>query len=386
VSLILTKNIGWAGYDFARYLDHSKYHAVIVSPRSYFVFTPLLASTAVGTLEFRTAVEPVRSYRTKADFYQGWADSVDFVNKKISVEEAVDDPLLGLAMTGDRNDPSAKLSSKRPHMKGKLFDLSYDKLIIAVGTYCQTFNIPGVREHACFLKDIGDARKIRKRILGCFEMAALPTATKEVKSTVLNFAVVGGGPTGIEFAAELHDFIKEDLSRFYPDLMEFCQVSVYDVASTVLPMFDKNLSDYAMKTFAREGVHIKTSRTIQEIRKGPPESQKSGWDTSDQKGCFTMKVKEEGEIGVGMVVWSTGLMMNPFVTDALGRPQKLSTETIMDTEQDSNIVKKQNWIVEKQHKSNAIVTDSHLRLKLKGEDGKTETVLKVCGESTRRTN
>jgi NADH dehydrogenase FAD-containing subunit len=379
---MLTKRIGWAGYDFARYLDHSKYHAVIVSPRSYFVFTPLLASTAVGTLEFRTALEPVRSYRTKADFYQGWADSVDFINKKISVEEAVDDPHLGLAMTGNRNDPNAKLPSKRPEVKGKLFDLSYDKLIIAVGSYCQTFNIPGVREHAYFLKDIGDARRIRKRILGCFEMASLPTTTNEVKRTVLNFAVVGGGPTGIEFAAELHDLIKEDLSRFYPDLIEFCQVSVYDVAPTVLPMFDKNLSDYAMKTFAREGVQIKTSRNIQELRQGPPESQKSAWDSSNHKGCFTMKIKDEGEVGAGMVVWSTGLMMNPFVTDALSRPQKLSAEAIMDSEIDPSSMQKQNWVVEKQPKSNAIITDRHLRLKLKGEDGKTEIVLKVCDEPT----
>jgi len=110
---------------------------VVVSPRSYFVFTPLLASTSVGTLEFRTALEPVRSRRTKVDFFQGWADSVDFANKKISVEEAVDDPSQGLALTADPHDGKTlkeregekRLQSK----KGKLFELSYDKLVITVG-------------------------------------------------------------------------------------------------------------------------------------------------------------------------------------------------------------------------------------------------------------
>jgi NADH dehydrogenase len=64
-----------------------------VSPRSYFAFTPLLASTAVGTLEFRTALEPVRSRRTNVSFFQGWADDVDFKNKTITIEQAVDDPM-----------------------------------------------------------------------------------------------------------------------------------------------------------------------------------------------------------------------------------------------------------------------------------------------------
>jgi NADH dehydrogenase len=147
----------------------------------------------------------VRSARTKADYFQGWADSVDFANNRITVEEAVDDPHLGLALTGNRYhkdvEEGAKLNSPNHSNKGRIFDLSYDKLVIAVGCYSQTFGIPGVRQHALFLKDIGDARKIRRRIMTCFERAALPTTPKGLKYHLLNFAVVGGGPTGIEFAA-----------------------------------------------------------------------------------------------------------------------------------------------------------------------------------------
>ena len=135
------------------------------------MFTPLLASTSVGTLEFRTAVEPVRSKRTKVDFFQGWADSVDFKNKTVTIEESVDDPQQGLALAGDRHEGESPkerdLEKKEEVQKGQLFDLSYDKLIISVGCYSQTFGTPGVRENALFLKDVGDARKIRKRILTC---------------------------------------------------------------------------------------------------------------------------------------------------------------------------------------------------------------------------
>jgi NADH dehydrogenase FAD-containing subunit len=197
---VLILGSGWAGYTLARRLDPRKYHAIIISPRSYFVFTPLLASTAVGTLEFRTALEPVRSKRTHAGYIQGWADSVDLFNRRVMVEEAVDDPRLGLAPTGQRR-VSLSTGERVVASKGRVFGIDYDKLVITVGCYSQTFGIPGVREHALFLKDVGDARRIRKRILACFEKAALPTTSDELRRYLLNFAIVGGGPTGIEFAA-----------------------------------------------------------------------------------------------------------------------------------------------------------------------------------------
>jgi NADH dehydrogenase FAD-containing subunit len=124
----------------------------MVSPRSYFAFTPLLASTAVGTLEFRTALEPIRARRTNVNFFQGWADAVDFKNKKISIEEAVDDPTSSQALTEGRHGRQTKQEREEQKKveveKGQMFDLTYDKLIVTVGCYSQTFGTPGVKEHA----------------------------------------------------------------------------------------------------------------------------------------------------------------------------------------------------------------------------------------------
>jgi NADH dehydrogenase FAD-containing subunit len=272
----LTFTTGWAGYTLARDLDPKKYQVVVVSPRSYFVFTPLLASTSTGTLEFRTALEPVRSRRTKVEFFQGWADSVDFANKTLRVEEAVENPWQAMALTADgREDQNAnKLEQEKgvKPKKGKMFQMDYDKLVVAVGCYSQTFGTPGVKENAYFLKDIGDARKIRNRMLSCkiesqepisahitnhmtgFEIASLPTTSEAMKRQLLNFAVVGGGPTGIEFSAELHDIIREDMSRIYPELMQYYKISVYDVADKVLTMFDEDFSprQIATQRFAQE--------------------------------------------------------------------------------------------------------------------------------------
>ncbi|KAF2268636.1 nucleotide-binding domain-containing protein [Lojkania enalia] len=369
---------GWAGYTVARQLDPRKYQAVVVSPRSYFAFTPLLASTSVGTLEFRTALEPVRSRRTKVNFFQGWADAVDFENKTVTIEEAVDDSSQGLARTTYRHagETSAQRAEEKKEQakKGRLFNLTYDKLVISVGCYSQTFNTPGVRENAYFLKDVGDARKIRNRMLACFEAAALPTTTDEMRKILLNFAVVGGGPTGIEFSAELHDIISEDLAKLYPELIKFHKVTVYDVAPKILPMFDDNLAKYAMNTFKREGIHIKTSHHVQELRKGFPQ----GVDAPPQHDVFTLKIKEEGDVGVGMVVWSTGLMQNPFVAQALNGVPHLPDSGMRVLKGGDQEASQVNWVVKKDAKTGSVITDDRLRLKVEAEgegQNKIEAVL-----------
>jgi NADH dehydrogenase FAD-containing subunit len=148
-------------------LDTKKFQPVIVSPRSYFAFTPLLASTAVGTLEFRTTLESVRARRTGVEFYQGWADDVNFNEKRLIIEEAARRPT---GPSGSNLIPAVEQGEKALTLKkkkGQLFDLSYDKLVVAVGCYSQTFGTPGVRENAFFLKDVTDAIKIRRRILEC---------------------------------------------------------------------------------------------------------------------------------------------------------------------------------------------------------------------------
>ena len=337
---------GWGGYTVSRDLDPKKYQVLVVSPRSYFVFTPLLAGTSVGTLEFRTILEPIRPFKKRGsatEYFQGWADQVDLDKKTLTIEEAVEDPVSTKALTSSSNEEKTvsvrtgeRINEAR---KGELFSIEWDKLIVGVGCYAQTFNTPGVKQNAYFLKDAGDARRIRNRLLSCFEIAALPTTNEEMKRHFLNFAVVGGGPTGIEWSAELHDLIYEDMRRLYPGLIKYVNITVYDVAPQILSMFDQSLGKYAMKHFHRQGIAIKTQHHIEELRQGVPEGMQTPSGVKDGSSLYTLKLKEEGEIPVGMCVWSTGLAMNPFVENALkGR-------------------------VKQHEKSHAIMTDARLQAK-----------------------
>ncbi|KAK6332930.1 hypothetical protein TWF718_010758 [Orbilia javanica] len=345
---------GWAGFTISRHLDKNKFQAVVVSPRSYFVFTPLLASTAVGTLEFRNTLEPVRGRDAGVEYIQGWADDVSFDRKTITVE-AVPTQLESGAHANETGTSSVG--------RRELFDIKYDKLIVAVGCYSQTFGTKGVRENALFLKDVGDARKIRSRILECFETASLPTTSEYLRKNLLNFAIVGGGPTGVEFAAELFDLCHEDLSRLYPALIPYVKISIYDVAPKILPMFDAKLATYALNLFKRDGISIKTEHHIKELRRGLPDSPEGDSNTA---GCLTLTTQEEGDIGVGMCVWSTGLMMNPFVQKALDSVHTYPKSSAIPKNQEHapSIPSGLKWSLKRHPKSGGLMVDDRFRVQL----------------------
>lgn len=79
-----------------------------------------------------------------------------------------------------------------------------------------------------------DAQKIRKSVIDCFEMAVIPSLSDEERRRNLHFVIVGGGPTGVEFAAELHDFFKEDLVYLYPTVKDLVKISVIQSGDHIL--------------------------------------------------------------------------------------------------------------------------------------------------------
>ena len=80
---------GWGGYSLSRKLSPESFSPLVVSPRSYFVFTPLLTDAASGGLDFSNIVEPVRDPQAKVDFIQAAARAVDFKKKTILCEATV---------------------------------------------------------------------------------------------------------------------------------------------------------------------------------------------------------------------------------------------------------------------------------------------------------
>jgi NADH:ubiquinone reductase (non-electrogenic) len=105
----------------------------------------------------------------------------------------------------------------------------------------------------------------------------------------LHFVIVGGGPTGVELAAERDELVTEHLLAIYPHFKGLPTISVYDVADRVLGQFGEKLGEYAMSQFkARESVTICTARQIEKVQKD------------------ALIVKEEGRVGFGVCGWAVG--------------------------------------------------------------------------------
>lgn len=142
---------GWAAHSLVKIIDLSVLPSVtIISPRNFFFFTPLLSATAVGTIEFRSIVEPIRISNPFVDYFEAFAVDVDPERKVVTCVEGKRD----LAPTAPRNE----------------FEVPYDVLVVAVGETTTTFNVAGARQHAYFLKEISDARRLRVKILGTSQL------------------------------------------------------------------------------------------------------------------------------------------------------------------------------------------------------------------------
>lgn len=277
---VVVLGTGWAGTSFLKNLNNPTYDVQVISPRNYFAFTPLLPSVTCGTVEPRSIVEPIRNIVRKkhsdVQYCEAECFKIDAENKKIYC---------------------------RSTQNGKdEFVVDFDYLIISVGARVNTFNTPGVEEHCHFLKEVEDAQRIRRTIIDCFERASLPNVSEEERKRILHFAIVGGGPTGVEFAAVLHDFVKEDLVTLYPRVKDQVKITLLEAGDHILNMFDKRITTFAEDKFGRDGIDVKTGSMVVKV---------------SEKEISTKEMKN-GQISVlpyGMAVWSTGIGTRPIIVD-----------------------------------------------------------------------
>lgn len=298
---VVVLGTGWAGTSFLKDLDASIYDAQVVSPRNYFAFTPLLPSVTCGTVEARSIVEPVRNIIKKRKgeikFWEAECVKIDAANKKVFCRSNIDANLVG---SGE-------------------FSLEYDFLVVATGAQANTFNTPGVRENCHFLKEVEDAQRIRTSVIDCFEKAMLPSLTDEERQKNLHFVIVGGGPTGVEFAAELHDYVNEDLFKLYPTAKDMVKITMVQSGDHILNMFDERISAFAEQKFRRDGIEVQTGCRVINV--------------TDKE--IKMKIKSTGEvcsIPHGLVVWSTGIGTLPVVRDFMEQINQANRKVLQTDE------------------------------------------------------
>lgn len=275
---VVVLGTGWAACRFMKGLDTRIYDVVCISPRNHMVFTPLLASTCVGTLEFRSVAEPVNRIQsalaTSPDsyFYMASCFGIDTDKHEVYCET--------VSNGGLPHDPYQ-------------FKVAYDKLVIAAGAEPLTFGIKGVKEHAFFLREVNHAQEIRKKLLLNLMLSENPGISEEEKKRLLHCVVIGGGPTGVEFSGELSDFIKRDVQDRYTHVKDYVKVTLIE-ASEILSSFDVGLRQYATNHLTKSGVSLMRG-VVKEVH-----SKK-------------IVLSDETNVPYGLLVWSTGVGPSQFV-------------------------------------------------------------------------
>ena len=230
------------------------------------LFTPLLASTAVGTLEFRSITEPIEESLPNVSHLRAHVVSLDATAGTLVAEAESDS-----------------------NIRNKTFTLPFDFAVLAVGARPATFGVPGVIEHANFLKELADARSIRSRILRNMATATLPSTTAEERVALLSFVIVGGGPTGIEFSAELFDFLSQDALRLRPELVDLVRITVLEAGRNVLSSFDASLREYATATLRGKRIDVRLGAKVVAVE------------------AAAVVLADGQRIPCGLCVWNTGL-------------------------------------------------------------------------------
>ena len=178
-------------------------------------------------------------------------------------------------------------------------------------------------DHCHFLKDIEDARLIKNKVIQNLEQASLPTTADEERRRLLSFVVSGGGPTGVEFAAELFDMLNEDLGMSFPKILRN-EISVHVIQSRghILNTYDEALSKFAEARFEHDKVEVLTNSRVKEVRKD-----KILFTQKDENGETVTK-----ELPMGFCLWSTGVSQTDFCKRIADKIEVQSNQHALETD------------------------------------------------------
>ncbi|MBM7592007.1 NAD(P)/FAD-dependent oxidoreductase [Brevibacillus fulvus] len=244
-------------------LNYNEAELTLVNKHDYHFITTWLHEPAAGTAPIEHARVDLDTIldKTKVNFVKGTVKSIQREAKTVTLE------------SGET--------------------LSYDYLVIGLGSEPETFGIEGLREHAFSIRSLNSVRQIREHI----EYMFAKYKNDPTRTDYLTFVIGGAGFTGIEFSGELSDRIPE-LCKEYEVDPSLVKIYNIEAAPTALPGFDADLVEYATRVLSNKGVEFKINTPIKQCT---PEG---------------VVLATGEEIKAGTVVWTGGVRGNGIVEAA----------------------------------------------------------------------
>ena len=217
---------GFAGIAIAKKLRNKQVQVVLLDKHNYHTFQPLLYQVATGGLEAGSIAYPIRKVIQE---YK------DFYFRLTSVLE---------------------IDTKNQKVIAEIGELKYDYLVIATGSKTNYFGNKEIERNSMAMKSIPQSLNIRSLILENFEQAVLTTDLAD-KNSLINFVLVGGGPTGVELAGALAEMKKAILQKDYPDLdIDKMQINLIQSGDRILNTMSEKSSIDAQEFLEKLGVKI----------------------------------------------------------------------------------------------------------------------------------
>lgn len=230
---IIIVGAGFAGLTLAEDLENTGYEVYLIDRNNYHQFQPLLYQVATARLEPASISFPLRKVFQRSK------------NVKIRIADVL------------------SVEADKKCLKTSIGDFSYDYLVLAYGCRTNYFGNKDL-EHCAFpMKSVPEAIQLRNRILQTFEDAVI-TKNPEELQYILNFVIVGGGPTGVELSGALAEMKKNILPKDYPD-KDFSKLTVYllEGSPNVLNAMSDDSKKASRKYLEELGVIVKTGTVVE---------------------------------------------------------------------------------------------------------------------------
>jgi NADH dehydrogenase len=209
---------------------------LVVDRQNYHLFAPLLYQVAAAEITPEQIAYPIRSIFRNDPDVQALAAEVQGIDREERILQTNRGPV------------------------------PYDWLVIATGSKTHWFGVPGAAEFSYGLKSLDDARELRNHVLACVERAA-SEQDPETRKRLLSFVIVGGGPTGVEFAGALAVLFRGPLPKDYPelDLRSEARIVLAEAGPRPLPGMSESASREAVKRLEKLGVEVRCGAMVEEI-------------------------------------------------------------------------------------------------------------------------
>ena len=259
---------GFGGLQCVQKLRDQPVEVVLVDRRNYHLFTPLLyqvASCLLNPAEITAPLRKVLRGGANLRYREGEVDRIDFETKHVHLSDGT--------------------------------SLAYDFVVISTGSVTNYYGNAAVEKRALGLKDLGEALQLRNHVLECLE-AATRTGNEAARRRLLTFCIVGGGPTGVEYAGALSELVRLIMPKEYPELSPSeVRIVVLEGSDRLLSTFVPRLSRYSRDQLERRGIEVRTNTLVA---------------NADDGGVH---LRDGERISTASIVWTAGVRPNNVVHD-----------------------------------------------------------------------